>query len=188
MDRTDASSSTSLPPAGAPSRRVAPVPGVQVRETPGRGQGVFATRFFPTGALVMTGFIETELDRNDPHASQIGERRFVRHGGMMPKVNHSCDPCCGVRLNASGAHDLVSRAPIAMGQEITFDYAMRNYTIEHFPEHCRCGAPSCRDRITGWKDLASARKAAYRDVAAPYLLELDRRQAGPARPASSGGE
>jgi uncharacterized protein len=39
---------------------------------------------------------------------------------------------------------------------------MRNYTVEHFAAHCQCGSPRCRDRITGWKDLPSERKADYR--------------------------
>lgn len=41
-------------------------------------------------------------------------------------VNHSCSPNCGVRLNDAGAYDFVAREPIAAGEEITFDYAMRN--------------------------------------------------------------
>ena len=63
--------------------------------------------------------------------------------------------------------DFVARQPITAGQEITFDYAMRNYTVEHFAAHCQCGSPGCRDRITGWKDLPSGRKADYRGFVAP---------------------
>ena len=185
---------TSPPPAAAPPPRQDPhagveglspaveaavlATGVEVRETAGRGEGVFATRSCLAGELVMAGVIEAELDRNDAHASQVGERRFVRHGGLAPKVNHSCDPNCGIRLNASGAHDLISRFPIVAGQEITFDYAMRNYTIEHFPARCQCGASLCRFRITGWKDLPSDRRTAYRGFVAPYLLDLDNRHTG----------
>ena len=62
-------------------------------------------------------------------------------GGLIAKVNHSCEPNCGIHLNASGAHDFVARQPITAGQEITFDYAMRNYTVEHFAAHCQCGSP-----------------------------------------------
>ncbi|MER5770894.1 SET domain-containing protein-lysine N-methyltransferase [Streptomyces sp. NPDC001985] len=151
-------------------------PGAELREARGKGGGVFATRTFRTGELVLDGVIEAELDRNDSHASQIGWNRFVRHGGLMPKVNHSCDPECGVRLNASGAHDLFARRAIAAGREITFDYAMRNFSIEHFPALCGCGSPLCRGRVTGWKDLPAARRDAYRDSVAPYLLD------GPAAP------
>ncbi len=94
-------------------------------------------------------------------------------GGLVTKVNHSCDPNCGIRLNFSGAHNFVAREPIVAGQEITFDYAMRNYTVEHFPAHCQCGSRHCRDHITGWKDLPGQRKADYRGFVAPYLPDID---------------
>ncbi|MFZ3499301.1 SET domain-containing protein-lysine N-methyltransferase [Streptomyces sp. 5.8] len=166
MNRED--SAAPLPAALAAAVRG---PGAELRESVGKGAGVFATRPFRAGELVLAGVIVAELDRNDAHASQISWNRFVRHGGLVPKVNHSCDPNCGIGLNASGAHDLLARLPIATGQEINFDYAMRNYTIEHFPARCRCGTLLCRGRITGWKDLPSDRRDAYRDFAAPYLLD-----------------
>ncbi|GAA2256155.1 hypothetical protein GCM10010232_52080 [Streptomyces amakusaensis] len=146
-------------------------PGAELRESAGKGAGVFAVRSFRTGETVLTGVVEAELGRNDSHASQVGWDRFVRHGGLVPKVNHSCDPVCGIGLNPAGAHDLVARRPIRSGQEITFDYAMRNFSIEHFPAHCRCGTVLCRGRITGWKDLPADRRAAYRGSVAPYLLD-----------------
>ncbi len=125
----------------------------------------------------MVGVIDCEVDRNHSHASQVSDGRFVIHAGLIPKVNHSCDPNCGIRLNASGAHDIVARKPIASGHEITFDYAMRNYTIEYFPAYCRCRSPLCRDRITGWKDLPAQRKMDYRGFVAPYLIEIDKNAA-----------
>jgi len=145
--------------------------GFELRATPGKGEGVFATRSFRTGETVMVGVIDRELDHNDAHASQISADRFVLHGGLIAKVNHSCEPNCGIRLNPSGAHDFVARRPI------TFDYAMRNYSIEYFAAHCLCGSTRCRDRITGWKDLPAPRKADYRGYVAPYLTDLDNQHA-----------
>jgi hypothetical protein len=159
--------------------------GFDLRTTADTGEGVFATRFFRHDETVMVGRIDRELDHNHPHASQVSEHRFVLHGGLVPKVNHSCEPNCGIRLNSSGAHDLVACQPIAPGQEITFDYAMRNYVVEHFPAHCRCGSRRCRDHITGWQDLPAQRKADYHGFVAPYLIDIDNRRvtttsAGPA--------
>ena len=139
----------------------------------GKGDGVFATRRFAVAETVLVGVIERRVDRNNAHATQVSRSEWVLHGGLGPKVNHCCDPNCGVRLNDAGAFDLVARMPIAAGQEITFDYAMRNYTIEHFPAVCRCGASLCRRSVTGWKDLPEERKTAYRGFVAPYLLEID---------------
>ncbi|MGO4754534.1 hypothetical protein AB4212_39045 [Streptomyces sp. 2MCAF27] len=59
--------------------------------------------------------------------------------------------------------------------EITFDYAMRNYSVDYFAARCRCGSRRCRGRITGWRDLPAQRKADYHGFAAPYLIEIDRR-------------
>lgn len=151
--------------------------GYELQRTDVKGEGVFATRSFRVGETVMVGVIDRELDHNHSHASQVGENRFVLHGGLIPKVNHSCEPNCGIRLNASGAHDLVARRPIPAGQEITFDYAMRNYSVDHFAAHCRCGSPCCRDRITGWKNLPAERKADYHGFAAPYLTDIDNQRA-----------
>jgi len=149
--------------------------GLEVRSTVGKGEGVFAARSFQRGEIVLVGVITHELDRNHSHASQLGEHRFVIHGGLVPKVNHSCEPNCGIRPNPTGAHDLVARSPIAASDEITFDYAMRNYGIEHFPGTCGCSTAACRGRTTGWKDLPAQRKADYTGFVAPYLLDLDSR-------------
>ena len=134
--------------------------GVKLRRTAdGKGDGVMATRPFAAGETVMVGFLIGALTGNDSHATQVGPGRWALHGGLGPKVNHSCDPNCGVRLNNGQAFDFVARQPIAVGQELTFDYAMRNFTIDHFPAVCLCGAVRCRGSVTGWKDLPAARKA-----------------------------
>jgi hypothetical protein len=80
---------------------------------------------------------------------------------------------CGVRLNDGKAFDFVARRPIGAGQELTFDYAMRNFTIDHFPTVCLCGADGCRGSVTGWKDLPAARKSDYGELVAPYLRTMD---------------
>ena len=147
--------------------------GVQLRATANRGQGVFSTRHFTSGSIVMVGVIERILEHNDKHASQIGEGLFAVHAGLISMVNHSCDPNCGIRVNETGAHDYIAMRDIVAGEEIVFDYAMRNYRIDYFPERCLCGAVNCRGRISGWADLPDHLKEAYRLVSAPYLLDLD---------------
>jgi hypothetical protein len=149
------------------------VEGVELRGTAnGKGQGVFATRSFRTGETVIVGVIERRAATNHAHATQVGPSDYVEVGGLGAMVNHSCDPNCGVRVNESGAPDLVARRFIARGDEVTFDYAMRNYSIEHFPTECRCGSKLCRGSVTGWKDLPIERRRAYRGLVAPYLLEM----------------
>ncbi|MFE4447874.1 SET domain-containing protein-lysine N-methyltransferase [Streptomyces sp. NPDC056820] len=115
--------------------------GYELKRTDAKGEGVFATRSFQVGETVMVGVIDREVDHNHSHASQL-----------VPKVNHSCEPNCGIRLNASGAHDLIARWPITAGQEITFDYAMRNYSVDHFAAHCQCrGLSKNNSSISGFR-------------------------------------
>ena len=147
------------------------------RATDEKGEGVYATRSFMAGETVMVGVIEKVLSGNSVHASQIGENIYVLHGGLVPMVNHSCDPNCGIRVNETGAHDFVAIRDIKANEELTFDYAMRNYSVDNFPKICRCGAQICRGKITGWKDLPPERKAAYAGHIAPYLLDLDAKAA-----------
>jgi uncharacterized protein len=140
----------------------------------GKGEGVFATSPYHVGETVIVGVVGKPVDRNDVHANQVSSTQWVREGGPHEKLNHSCDPSCGVRVNASGAVDYIARRRIEVGDEITFDYAMRNYVVDHAPPECLCGCTECRGAITGWGELPAERKAAYRGLVVPYLLELDR--------------
>lgn len=163
-----------LPERQPSSTRATGEEGVALRSTPeGKGDGVLATRSFVAGETVMVGFLVGALTGNDSHATQVGPDRWARHGGLGPMVNHSCDPNCGVRLNEVQAFDFVARSAIGAGQELTFDYAMRNFTIDHFPTACLCGAGCCRGSVTGWKDLPAERKADYGELVAPYLRTID---------------
>ena len=146
----------------------------ELRNTPGKGEGIFALKEFKAGELVMVGRIEKELETSDSHSSQIGENRHVLHGGLISKVNHCCDPNCGIKENETGAHDFVARRPIAPGEELTFDYAMRNYSVDYFPHECKCGSPQCRGKITGWKSLPTEIKKEYAGYVSQYLLEMDK--------------
>lgn len=145
----------------------------EIKQTGSKGKGVFAEKSFDIGNLVLVGEIAKELKENSVHASQIALNRFILHDPTYCNLNHSCDPNCGIQLNASGAHNLIAKKPIKKGEEITFDYAMENYTIDHFPTDCLCGSISCRGKITGWKNLSETKKEEYRSWASPYLFEID---------------
>jgi len=151
---------------------------IELRNTPGKGEGIFTLRSFKAGEIVLVGVLESQGIENHSHASQLGENEFGFHAGLTSKFNHSCDPNCGIQLNSTGAHDFVAMRAISSHEEATFDYAMRNFEIEHFPYACTCGEKLCRTSITGWQDLPQGRKDAYEGFVAPYLLEMDRAEAG----------
>lgn len=146
---------------------------VTLKQTKDKGKGVFASRKIEIGETVIIGEIEQELSENHSHASQIDSNRFVLHNKTIRMVNHSCNPNCGIEVNETGAHNFVAIRQINQDEEITFDYAMRNYTVDFFPYACQCNAINCRGTITGWKDLPASLKLKYKKYTAPYLLEMD---------------
>lgn len=86
------------------------------------------------------------------NAIQIGEDRHLveapeitqqRAGGSL---NHSCDS----NLWMIDEMTLAARRDIAVGEELTVDYAL--FTVQPdwaLDQPCRCGAPVCRHTITG---------------------------------------
>ena len=120
----------------------------------------------------MVGVIEKNLTANHSHASQVSATLHVQHAGLISKVNHSCNPSCGISVNATGAHDFIAFRDIEQGEEITFDYAMRNYSIDYFPDPCLCGEVTCRVQVDGWKGLSINKRLEYEGFIAPYLLDM----------------
>ncbi len=147
--------------------------GIELRTTATKGDGIFTTKPFAAGETLLVGRIEKRLSKNHSHASQTGENEYALHAGLISKFNHSCEPNCGIKLNVHGGHDFVAMRHIKANEEATFDYAMRNYRIDHFPGNCTCGEKACRGSITGWRDLPQTRKDCYSGFVAPYLLEMD---------------
>ena len=80
--------------------------GFELREIFEKGEGVFATRPFHHNEKFTVGIIEKILGSNHSHASQIGEHDYVLHAGLVSKVNHSCDPNCGMYLIAMDAKNI----------------------------------------------------------------------------------
>lgn len=147
--------------------------GIELRKSSEKGEGLFATQLFKAGETAIVAPIDRIVGGNHSHASQIAEDRFAIFSGLANKVNHSCNPNCRVRVSETGVHYFFARQEICVNEEITVDYAMWNYAIDHFPGKCECGANTCRGTITGWKDLSQDKKKAYEGSAAPYLSALD---------------
>ena len=97
------------------------------------GSGVFTKNFYSKGQVVMMGVMDKIVSINHVGVSQIGEHEYVAPVGFMALVNHSCNPNCGIKVNEAGAHDYVAMRDIEPGDEVTFDYAMQNFFVDHFP-------------------------------------------------------
>jgi len=151
-------------------------PKVEIRNSPVRGRGLFATGGFRPGEVVyvMGGYVFTRQSSEvaDPGSLsqrseiQIADNLFI--GAIHPDdsmiaSNHSCDPNTAVQ----GQIIFVALREIAVGEELTHDWATTDdaaYAIE-----CRCGSAACRRIITGkdWQQKDLQRK--YRGLFSWYL-------------------
>ena len=153
-------------------------PGLEVRALHGgEGAGVFATRRFEPGELILvwggriiTGVQLEALPPDKRHwMLQIDEDLFQLTDpaeiSMADQVNHSCDPNSGI----FGHIALVALHVILPGEEVCFDYATTDST-RYCEFECWCGAPECRGwvRADDWKRPDLRRR--YGRHFSPYLL------------------
>lgn len=81
-------------------------------------------------------------------------------------LNHSCEPNSGLL----GSSMLVAMRDIAVGEEITFDYAMCDAS-DYDEFRCLCGRSTCRGIVTGadWRDPGL--QARYAGWFSAYLVK-----------------
>jgi SET domain-containing protein len=79
-------------------------------------------------------------------------------------MNHSCDPNCWYAGTA-----LVSRRPIAAGEEITYDYAT-DTTSREWGFSCACGSRLCRGTVTSgdWRKMLDVYRGHFIDYMNRY--------------------
>lgn len=160
-------------------------PKVEVRESTGKGVGLFATEAVVGGEVVLVWGGESYCGPEEAAAARargLGTMRwdddlFSREGiddHPAFAINHSCDPNVWMR----DTFTLTARRAIPAGEELALDYAMLGGEDESGAEwECRCGSPGCRRRITGrdWR-IAELRER-YRGHFLPFV---SRRIAGEA--------
>ncbi len=130
-------------------------PKAQMRQTLGKGSGSFAISKINIGEVVSSfgGFVvdEAELKHHSEdrvaRSLQLDENTYLL-SGLIPEpgdmLNHSCEPNCG----AYGTSSVISLSDIAIGEELTFDYAMTD-SSEYDQFDCACSKSNCRGKITG---------------------------------------
>ena len=80
-------------------------------------------------------------------------------------LNHSCEPNCGLQ----GSQILVAMRDIAPGEELSFDYAMCDAS-DYDEFTCLCGAPTCREIVTGADWRSPVLQERYAGWFSPYLV------------------
>jgi len=133
-------------------------PKVEKRTSPIEGRGLFARQAIAASEIVAVkggAIMDSDalaLIRNDVSPAEIqieddlyiAPRTAAEVEANILCLNHSCQPNVGVR----GQITFVAMRDIPAGSELTIDYAMTDGDPAERME-CSCGAPECRQIITG---------------------------------------
>ena len=150
-------------------------PTADARPVGGKGWGSFATEVIPAGTtvagfggwIVTRGTLSTFSDDRQGRSIQVDEDLYLvsdetpEPGDML---NHSCEPSCGL----VGATLLVTMRDIAVGEELTFDYATCD-SSDYDEFECLCGEPTCRGVVTGLDWTKRELQDKYAGWFSPYL-------------------
>ncbi len=150
-------------------------PKAEARNAGGKGMGSYAIEPIAAGESVAAfgGWVaeEAELrslpDERVSRTMQIDEHLYLVSGETADPgdyVNHSCSPNCGL----SGNMLVVAMRDIAIGEELTFDYAMSDGG-DYDEFDCLCGVTECRGVVTGRDWLLPELQSRYAGWFSPYL-------------------
>ena len=114
------------------------------------GYGVVAARPFAEGDEIcdVDGVTWREGDDvDDRYSLWIEDGLYFDMVDQTRFINHSCDPNsevhAGINDNGQAWATMVALRPIAVGEELSYDYAFP----AHLAEPCRCGSQRCRGLI-----------------------------------------
>ena len=162
-------------------------PRIEIRSSPVHGKGMFAATPIKAGKVVniwggtllltaddIAGLKAQQWRDRGAVWSTIGEglylARFLDQDEQDPTdyINHSCDPNVWMRDEVT----LEARRDIAVGEELTIDYAMLEGDEDWVPQWtCRCGSDRCRGRFTGKDWRRRDLQERYRDHFSPFINE-----------------
>ncbi len=151
-------------------------PGLRVVDDPRVGRFVVTDQPIPAREVVVIwsgeemtlAQVQDLTPRERDYILQVDDDRYLVTSldGLCTAdfINHSCEPNCGLLDSIT----LVSMRPIEPGEQITFDYSTSD-TSPVVDFECRCGAPSCRGRMTGddWRSPEVQRR--YAGWFAPHV-------------------
>jgi hypothetical protein len=143
--------------------------------TPPHGFGSRAISVIPAGTSVATfggtamsrvDFSQYEADRRSRSLQVDTNVIFLGPPSREPgdSINHSCEPNCGMR-NATA---IVAMRDIAIGEELTFDYAMSDAS-DYNEFNCNCGTSLCRGRIRADDWRLDTLRHRYKGFFSPYI-------------------
>lgn len=146
-----------------------------------KGMGLFASKDFAAGDLVMSSRSLAETKTSGSHTVQIDWETHILMDLPAILINHSCDANIGIRNNtngvvrffdgktsSSGAYDFFAIRSIQKGEELTWDYEASEWEL-CTPFQCGCGSPKCRGKLSGFKHNADVIRNRYGEYYADYL-------------------
>ena len=143
--------------------------------TPPHGFGSRATAVIPAGTSVATfggtavthvDFDEHDADRRSRSIQVEANLIFLGPPTREPgdSINHSCEPNCGMR----NATTIVAMRDVAIGEELTFDYAMSDAS-DYDEFNCNCGTSLCRGRVCADDWQLDTLRHRYKGFFSPYI-------------------
>lgn len=143
-----------------------------MRGAAGKARGGFALWDFFCGQVVVIGKPVATAPEPTWETVQVGVNHHLKIDEPFERVNHSCDPNCGLRLNEWGGFDLVAMRGIFSDDEIVWDYCISEWVVVAMTDSCRCGAAICRGVIRGAQFLSPDVIARCAGFFAPYPEKL----------------
>jgi len=136
----------------------------EIRETEGKGYGLFASRDIRRGEHILRidlrplrrytlQQLEEHVELDGDHADYVGHGRYVIDHSPGSYMNHSCDPTCTYQMRSIAVKDVYAARDIGAGEELTHDYTATS--VDQFAGHgfwvldCRCGSENCRGQVSG---------------------------------------
>jgi hypothetical protein len=124
---------------------------VIVRDSPIHGTGVFATRDFAAGEIILPIDDSRVVDDEHPLRPDCGEHQdhcdylagdlVVLMRAPEVFINSSCDPNTSVKT-IDGTRFVIARRSLRAGEELTYDYIINFHG--GIVWDCACGSPRCR--------------------------------------------
>ncbi|MAF34370.1 hypothetical protein CMO91_00830 [Candidatus Woesearchaeota archaeon] len=143
---------------------------VAIRETKGKGKGVYAIHNISAGQTILTNDVRKlkkyslkevaqnpKLAKISDHCDYVGRGKYVFDFSPESFVNHCCEPNAYIEFSTIGRTKLIATRDIKRGEEITKDYALSAIdqirgayqNMHYWKMQCRCMSKKCRKTIHG---------------------------------------
>jgi hypothetical protein len=152
-------------------------PLVTVRPSPIQGMGMYAVSPIVPGDVIVrwggTVYTQTDLDAglvNPDSIVTVDKGLYLADpiegpAGADYYLNHSCTPSLWMQDEIT----LIAIRPIAVGEEVTVDYALWETNPSWAIKPCTCGSPDCRGQVTGQDWRIPALQNRYKGHFIPLL-------------------